>query len=706
MHNWRLLLLAFLAAFQPIASLTERSLVNGRQECSQHHSRRETRLSIYGTFQNGKPVEERRLNHPESRENRRHELLSGTTASERRVDFRDREERLSPERIARFDRIQYREIAQFDRRDSRVSDRDQRSRQVSQERLPRNSRVIRHNERQQPEREFPSLFERRNDEHVGQRSRFSVDARRDSRRNGDFVRGSRRITESRIELQRERNEVARMEPARHREETRISMERTRQMDREVSPRRDARLQQREWSLGRLTRDESQRRSSPLNTRNYNRARSMEVFSRNSRIDMIGDETRRFVLRNQFTVNNRDINRDARDLRDERNFVQREHRARTKRSLIRNSESRSERSTEQNIAQTRRFQTKTSEVHRSRVMERRSNENIRSSNSERRLTDATAEVRRSRVARASSLTDRRSNDYHFNTEQRQSTNLEMRSTEQFRDFSRSRNLGAMPLETDRRSTGRSSKLHRSRDLESRATERSGELRQSRDTARSRSLEIRSARTEQAAEDRREFRQSLRNRKPMEQREIRQSIDRESRVQTRQERRSDNSRNNELESRKITNFGSVRSIHLESRRSDRDIRTPDRRERRTVSETRRAESRRVTDRESIRAREIERRDFRIESSRRSMEQISTRLQMQARDIRNLALERDIVVSRTRAEVTDKRTRNVWSFAHEKPQVDAKSFLIDWRYLLYTVQGIYLASFLVKLMGEKGAAEKKIR
>ncbi|XP_031764624.2 uncharacterized protein LOC116412890 [Galleria mellonella] len=67
MYNWRLLLLASLAVFQPIASFTERNLVDGRQECCDRQPRtlqRDTRLAVYGVDRFYKlGSEERRVNY-------------------------------------------------------------------------------------------------------------------------------------------------------------------------------------------------------------------------------------------------------------------------------------------------------------------------------------------------------------------------------------------------------------------------------------------------------------------------------------------------------------------------------------------------------------------------------------------------------------------------------------------------------------------
>ncbi|XP_059052669.1 uncharacterized protein LOC131847198 [Achroia grisella] len=67
MYKWRLLLLASLAIFQPIESFAERSLVDGRQECSErqpHTLQRDTRLSVYASVHHKKlGFEERRANY-------------------------------------------------------------------------------------------------------------------------------------------------------------------------------------------------------------------------------------------------------------------------------------------------------------------------------------------------------------------------------------------------------------------------------------------------------------------------------------------------------------------------------------------------------------------------------------------------------------------------------------------------------------------
>lgn len=66
MHNWRFLLLAFVAVIQPIASYTERGLVDGRQQRCDYRSAtalRDSGLQFHGTHRLSKAaVEDRRLN--------------------------------------------------------------------------------------------------------------------------------------------------------------------------------------------------------------------------------------------------------------------------------------------------------------------------------------------------------------------------------------------------------------------------------------------------------------------------------------------------------------------------------------------------------------------------------------------------------------------------------------------------------------------
>ncbi|XP_063537106.1 trichohyalin-like [Cydia strobilella] len=143
MHNGCLLLLAFVAVFQPIASYTERGLVNGRQErCDYRSSVRDPELNFHGSYRFNKPaVEDRCLNQRDDiRKLRRNEVKEETlriaSSSDRRLaDTVERERftltRLSSDRIGN-DAVLHREI----HKTLPVSShRDERKQETRRERL-------------------------------------------------------------------------------------------------------------------------------------------------------------------------------------------------------------------------------------------------------------------------------------------------------------------------------------------------------------------------------------------------------------------------------------------------------------------------------------------------------------------------------------------------------------------------------------------
>lgn len=208
MYKWRLLLLASFAVFQPIASFTERSLIDGRQQCCDrqpHSLHRDTRVAVYGTYRFSKLApEDRRLNGREIPDTRRYEVKGFDSVLTRTTERQDSRQsdlgriRISLDREARITRGDHRRA---DIRDSR----EPSSRYV---RNYRNS-----NFRQQYD-ELPTefLYERR-----------SLDSRRRNLRTRDNSENFREY-EARNILQGTRNDVARDHVANERNIRRIVRE--------------------------------------------------------------------------------------------------------------------------------------------------------------------------------------------------------------------------------------------------------------------------------------------------------------------------------------------------------------------------------------------------------------------------------------------------------------------------------------------------
>lgn len=115
MNNWRLLLLAVVAVFQPIASFTDSNLIDGRQQCCDRLSSAPLQDSLHGTYRLGKTTSAlRRLNdRDETREDRRYELrqrvsvLSRSSSERPLVDIRRRIASQSPSE-AKASRVEFR----------------------------------------------------------------------------------------------------------------------------------------------------------------------------------------------------------------------------------------------------------------------------------------------------------------------------------------------------------------------------------------------------------------------------------------------------------------------------------------------------------------------------------------------------------------------------------------------------------------------
>ncbi|CAB3253289.1 unnamed protein product [Arctia plantaginis] len=119
MNNWRLLLLALVAVFQPITSFTERSLVDGRQQCCDRQTDtllRDLRPNLYVTNRLAKPFWSlRRLNFRdetrEDRQLRQRVTLFPRRSTERSLEnIRERNLKQSPLITSRFTRVDYRTV--------------------------------------------------------------------------------------------------------------------------------------------------------------------------------------------------------------------------------------------------------------------------------------------------------------------------------------------------------------------------------------------------------------------------------------------------------------------------------------------------------------------------------------------------------------------------------------------------------------------
>nr|XP_049707603.1 general transcriptional corepressor trfA [Helicoverpa armigera] len=106
MNNWRLLLLAVVAVVQPIASFTDRNLIDGRQQCCDHPSStplRDTRSFLRGSYRLSDTTSALRSlsDRDEIRQYRR-------STEKRLIEDRERAARQDPSTTARSTRVEYR----------------------------------------------------------------------------------------------------------------------------------------------------------------------------------------------------------------------------------------------------------------------------------------------------------------------------------------------------------------------------------------------------------------------------------------------------------------------------------------------------------------------------------------------------------------------------------------------------------------------
>ncbi|XP_063386368.1 zinc finger CCCH domain-containing protein 13-like [Cydia fagiglandana] len=194
MHNGCLLLLAFVAVFQPIASYTERGLVNGRQErCDYRTSVRDPELNFHGTYRFNKPaVEDHRLNQRDDirklrRNGVKEETLRLASSSDRRLADTVERERITLTRLS-SDRIGNDALLRREIRNTRPvsSHRNERKHEIRRERLSttQESDQARFSGRRENSR--LSVDENHSQRLDNKRfnERVSVESRRDTRDNG------------------------------------------------------------------------------------------------------------------------------------------------------------------------------------------------------------------------------------------------------------------------------------------------------------------------------------------------------------------------------------------------------------------------------------------------------------------------------------------------------------------------------------------
>ncbi|XP_049875792.1 trichohyalin-like [Pectinophora gossypiella] len=341
MHNWRLLLLAFLAVLQPIASFTERNLVDGREQCCNRNSLlRDTRLS-YGTLRHKLP-EDRRLSRTDIREDRRYEVrnddtvLTRPSADRRLVEFRSERDitsRLSPVRVARITRAEFRRERITDTRRERVSpareDRERRSRDTFRIAFREINRDARYRDVARDSRRTDIRQNNRNSREFSY-VRMSGDNNRVDQR-FDSERKARNAEELRREIRRSREHSAEFRRIKETRETRDVLQRTRddvarnEISRDMQDRRDVRErmeERRARSQSRLFENNRERRSLERRVREIDVRRSAlgsrsvdRVLDRRAESSMARRESRdeRLRINEQFDERReREANRQSRD----------------------------------------------------------------------------------------------------------------------------------------------------------------------------------------------------------------------------------------------------------------------------------------------------------------------------------------------------------------------------------------------------------
>lgn len=110
MHNWCLLIVALIALLRPIASFTERNLVDGRQQCCDHQQGlllRDTRLSLEAS---------RRQTRQDQKLDQRNDIFARPLLNSKQSIPRDSVEKYKDtDNIVRFSRTDYRDLKHIDK---------------------------------------------------------------------------------------------------------------------------------------------------------------------------------------------------------------------------------------------------------------------------------------------------------------------------------------------------------------------------------------------------------------------------------------------------------------------------------------------------------------------------------------------------------------------------------------------------------------
>lgn len=346
MHNWHLLLFAFLAFLHSIVCFPEHSLVDGREQCCDRNNLlRDTRISR--TFLVQKPTEDRRLiSRVELRKDRRYEVikdvseLTRLTANRRLVDFRsqreaspnsheiahrltltknqrvrltnDRRERTLPALETRV-----RRFADFRRTASNDISRDERIKDIARQRFSRDFDTRLH---ERDNREFKRLSHVNGNRMVQDssdeaRRTASYDSRRDSQRirNREVANEFRRLhsREMRDLLQRTRTDTPRSEISKDGREVRERMDERRVFRLRSNSQLQSDTNREHRSLEREVSDSRDTRRWTLASRSADRIRSVRHETISRLREDVRDQKQRVDSRRVLTERLSD-NRQSRD----------------------------------------------------------------------------------------------------------------------------------------------------------------------------------------------------------------------------------------------------------------------------------------------------------------------------------------------------------------------------------------------------------
>lgn len=706
MYNWRLLLLAFVAALHPIASFTERNFVDGREQCCEHRLLRDTRLD--GTFRFSKP-DDRRLNDRAETRNRRYEVREDdpvlTRSDDRRLtEIRSEREvsRISPEFPARFARTQIYRL-----RETSAPQRDRTSPAEAKQQRTRNTEIISnrdnrdHINRDERNREITrERFVRVSDILQNDRDNRGTSLSRFSRDDSRFVRLSRddrRFTLLRDnlperEMQRSREnsgELRRIQPFR---ETRNILQRTRNdVTRSEMP-----GQREDRRIVRIRMDDRRAFTTRSESR-FDNNKDRRSLDRRETLNEFSDVTSKSRSADRI----RDMRQETRNGRDAQKHT-------VARRAIFDSEA----------SKDLRVRRESSEESRlARDSTDRSRNDVRSGNSERyiiisinyrKFSSESDLVREMREARRNSRVVREDHQ-RFTTRQEFQTTASRNPMLRLESYKRVSEERRFARETSKRSANEARTQHHVLSLNGR---RLASLSRSADRVR----EMR----ELSRLDNRESQRTITKRVVVEKATIRDSrVYRDNSQRASDGRRlaretNDRSRN---EIRDVRFDAAVRrEIHNDDGHS-RNIR-----DERRVSDTRRGESRMVF-REIAHVREHE---VLNHAEYRTADRLMRSTRPDARHIRRIDIGHDKLASNSRTETRnmrdmeqrdlDSRFRSnaeairsrVYfdSVLRKKIPFEHQSVGLNWQHIFYTLQGIYLCGILIQMMTNKGVDKNKSR